>query len=154
MNINDGLIDLLINHEEMLGQLYSEYARRFPGHAEFWTQLSSEEQNHAQSIRQLGEYIEKNAVRINNEHITIKAVKISMEYINDQIARAQNENLILTNALSITYQIEKSLIDGKIDEVFKGYTQDARRFIRELGNTLLQHFTFVEQEWHNYQRFA
>lgn len=154
MTSNRSLCELLVDHEEMLEQLYTEYARRFNSHGEFWTQLSLEEQDHAQRIQQLAEYIKKGAAKIDKEQVTIDAVKMSMKYINEQIIRSRSGELTLINALSITYQIEKALIDGQIDEVFKGYTQEARSFIRELGGILLEHYRFVEQEYRQHQRFA
>lgn len=154
MNSNNSLCELLVGHEDMLAELYTEYARRFHSHSEFWTQLSLEEQDHAQRIRQLAAYIKSGAAKIDKERVTIDAIKMSVKYIEEQITRARCGELTLINALSITYQIEKALIDGQIDEVFKGYTHEARSFIRELGSTLLQHYRFVEQEYSQHQKFA
>jgi len=40
-------VDLLADHETVIGQLYTVYAENNPGHAELWNRLAEEEEIHA-----------------------------------------------------------------------------------------------------------
>ncbi len=41
------IIELLIEKELLTAEVYRNFARRFPRHAEFWMRLSAEETEHA-----------------------------------------------------------------------------------------------------------
>ena len=55
-------IQLLIDHETIVGDLYKEYSIVFTEHADFWHEISEEEYEHAHRIKILGnEIAQRNA---------------------------------------------------------------------------------------------
>jgi len=47
------ILQLMIDNEEVIGQLYSKYANKFPEHRDFWDHIFKEELIHAQWITAL-----------------------------------------------------------------------------------------------------
>jgi hypothetical protein len=140
-------IDLLADHEKKVGQLYRIYAQTFTETASFWTELSDEENRHAELLIELGDKIKEKHAHLDQNKFKSVIIHRSIEYVTAQIERVRSEPLKLKQALSIGLDIEKNIIDGQIFEIFKGYTIRAREIIRELGDAVLDHYRRIEKMW-------
>jgi hypothetical protein len=143
------VIELLATHEETISQLYACYAERFPDHKEFWSTLSEEELEHAKLVRQLSEL----SVQYDETKLRIPVIKISLDHIKYQLAKVHKEEVSLINALSTALDLERSIVDGKIFQAFKGYSTDARGILQELESTLQDHVERVQKAWNEHRTF-
>jgi rubrerythrin len=143
---------LLEIHEERLSMLYNAYAKKFPEHEAFWSSLAAEEVEHARLVRQLSE--EKEAVDYNTDKLNPSAIETSIGYLNDQLANIKKYDISFINALSIAMNFERSTMDGKVYEAFKGRTTSTKSILEKLKIGLKKHVDIVEKAWANNRKFA
>lgn len=154
MNAFETDIELLIKHEKAIGRLFETYAIKFPDHKQFWATLAWEEQDHAKNIRKLAQLIKKRHVRFDSEKFKPIAIKTSIEYIEKEITRANKEDISLKTALSVAINIEKAIIDGEIFDAFKGYSTEAKSFLRKCASDFAEHYRSVEEMWLAHRKFS
>jgi rubrerythrin len=147
------MIEKLALHEEAVAKLYNTYASRYPHLNEFWATLAWEEQDHANKIRRLGEEIKKRRAAFDPTKYRPQAVDSSLAYLTQQAEIAKSGDLLLVNALSIALNVEKTIIDGKIFEAFKGYYDDTKAIIRELATSVEDHYQIVHTKWTEHRRY-
>lgn len=148
------MIQQLAEHEEAISELYDAYCRRFEKYKTFWATLSFEEADHAKKLRVLIEEKKAGNVAYDSTKYDLKIIKTSIDYIAQQIKRLETEEVTLTNALSVALNIEKAIIDGKVFEAFKGYTQKTRQIIRDLTKSVTDHYQVIEQEWSSHRKYS
>jgi rubrerythrin len=148
------MIELLIEHEETIAKLYDAYANRFPSHATFWSTLAFEEKDHAKMLRKLMEERQNNNAVYDSTKYDSESIKTSLEYIAEQLNRVENEDLNLINALSVALNIEKAVIDGKVFEAFKGFTKETRSIIRDLAQSVKDHYQVIEKTWSENRKYV
>jgi rubrerythrin len=112
------LINLLINHEEKLRELYLAYGERFSDHREAWEEIAQDEQNHAKWIRALANKFEDKEFGLSERKLNPIGVKTSIEYLETEIARARDGNVSMLNAVSIGLQLENAIIEKGFFEIF------------------------------------
>jgi rubrerythrin len=148
------MIEKLARHEETVSALYNEYAKRFPTHREFFSKLTKDELDHAQKIRMLGIEINNGRAVFYPTNYNAAAVDSSLTYVIQQTDIARSGDLVLINALSVALSIEKSIIDGKFFDAFKGFFADTRRIIRELSDAVNDHYREVQDLWDKQRRYS
>ncbi|HEX7320738.1 MAG TPA: hypothetical protein VF399_10345 [bacterium] len=155
MTIQRGYHDiwaLLEIHEETISLLYNAYSNKFPECKAFWSALAADEAEHARLVRQLSS--EKRSVDYNADKLTTSAVEISIEYLNDQLTNIKKYDILLINALSIALNFERSIMDGKIYEAFKGRTISTKNILKQLTDGLKKHVATIEKVWTENRRFS
>ncbi len=152
MTIQQDIWILLEIHEERLSMLYNAYAKKFPEHEAFWSSLAAEEVEHARLVRQLSE--EKGAVDYNTDKLNASAIETSIGYLNDQLANIKKYDITLINALSIAVNFERSIMDGKIYEAFKGRTLSTKNILKQLTDGLKKHVATIEKVWTENRKFS
>lgn len=75
------IIEKLASNEEYATRLYEGYAEAFPALHDFWTDLATEEIQHASWIRNLGLKAEKGCMFIEEGRFNIAAVQTFMKYL-------------------------------------------------------------------------
>ncbi|MGB3479193.1 MAG: hypothetical protein WBB67_08530 [bacterium] len=146
------IMEILINHEEAISRLYEAYAQKFPDHKEFWSTLSWEEKDHAEQIRKLSQIIKKHHARFDLDRFKLNVIKISMDYIAKELVRAEKEDIPLRTALSVALNIENAIVDGEVFESFKGYTAEAKRYIRECAANFAEHYRAIKDMWSTHRK--
>lgn len=147
-------IELLVEHEEAIGRLYEAYAANFPAFKTFWSTLSFEEKDHAKKIRALIEERKLGHVTFDSTKYDPESIKTSIAYVDQQLSGLKTEEVPLIKAFSVALDIEKSIIDGKVFEAFKGHTQKTRELIRELTKAVTDHYQVIEQTWSENRRYS
>ena len=148
------IMEMLIKHEEAISKLFEAYAQKFPEYKEFWSTVSWEEKDHAENIRKLSQMIEKGHAHFDLEKFKPSVIENSMDYIAKELVRAEQENISLRTALSVALNIEDAIIDGKVFEKFKGYTADAKRFLRECAASFAEHYRAIKDMWSSHRKFS
>ncbi|MHC4131755.1 MAG: hypothetical protein ACYSSP_10200 [Planctomycetota bacterium] len=124
MNADDNqekIVEMLAGHEEAIGRLYSEYAKKLPGCAEFWEKLAAEEEQHAHWLRRLNKRIQQeNCGYINTKKFSEELIEESLRRIKNKIEEVKTTDIELTGALMFALSVEASILENKYFEIFVG----------------------------------
>lgn len=137
--------------EESIGRLYGAYANSFPDYNEFWTNLASDERQHAAWIGRLYSLIDNNSITFSKGRFKLAAIQTFLKYLDDELIKAKAKNLSLMNALSITLYIEESLIELKYFEMVEGDTPELKRIFRDLASATQMHVAKVREVLNRYK---
>jgi len=116
-NAND-LIQEIRRHELILAKMYKQFSKAHPHHCQFWSQLAHEEAMHAKWIKSLGQHFENGNIGLLECQINHQAIKTSISHLERQTKASKNGHLSLLNAVTVALDIEKSLIDKKVFDIF------------------------------------
>lgn len=126
------IIELLIEYELAVSELYRECAEKFEEHRDFWSELADEEIIHSDNIRKLtDEAIAKNAI-IDEKAFAVRPVEISIEYSKEITKRVRDNKIDLLSVLSLAYDLESSLIESQYHKVFVGKEEKVNELIRQI----------------------
>ncbi len=134
------VIELLAEHETMIGRLYKEYAQKFLHWKDFWSKLSAEERGHANWILKLRSKIKGGSVYFKEDRFNKEAIKTSLKYLNNQLSQAQMQDISLIKALSIARDIENGLIEKKFFEIFEGDPIELKHVLLNLAAATREHY--------------
>ncbi|MBP7050387.1 MAG: hypothetical protein KBE65_05170 [Phycisphaerae bacterium] len=140
-------LNLLREHERLIGKLYAVYADRFPDEREFWVSLSQEEEQHANWIETLQSKIEDDPAGVIVDRFPTAAIQHSIGYVNKLIDQASHPSLTRVKALSAAMDIERALLENKYFEVFASDSPTLRRTLELLDRSTRSHFQKVQQLW-------
>ena len=140
-------LDLLIEHEKVIGRLYAAYAERFPQDREFWLSLSQEEDHHAECIESLRPRIESDPSGMIVARFPTPAIEHSIAYVNRLIDQAEHPGLTRVKAFSAAMDIETALLENKYFEVFASDNPPLRRTLEALEQGTRAHLQKVRQFW-------
>ena len=142
-----GVIELLIEHEKVIGKLYSIYADKFPAFREFWERLSKEEAQHAEWLGRLSARIRDGSGHFNRDRFSIQAIQHSIQYAEKTVNQAWEAEIGLINALSASLYIEESMLEKKYFEVFEGDSAEIRQVLLMLAEATGEHYRKVRKAW-------
>jgi hypothetical protein len=146
------LVEKLASNEEFVARLYRRYAGAFPILREFWISLAAEEMKHASWIRNLGAKTETRRIFIDKGRFNTVAIQTFMNYLDKELARLNEQEITLIEALSITLYIEQSLIESRVFEIFKTDSAESKHTLTNLRNDTLAHRNKVKEELETYKK--
>lgn len=141
------IVDLLVENEKAMQELYAAYARKFEFLRDFWKEISEDEESHAMWIKNIYEKIESGAVEFSGDRFPVFAIKQNVEYLKKEIARAEKEEVSLVEALEISVHNENGMLEKKFFEIFKGDSLDLQILLEALKLGTEKHFQEVKQLW-------
>jgi len=77
-----------------------------------------------------------------------------MDYITKELVRAEKEDISMRTAISVALNIENAIVDGEVYESFKGYTAEAKSFIRECAASFTDHYRAIQDMWSTHRKFS
>lgn len=119
----------LANNEEKLKNLYTSYSRAFPKYAEFWHNMSGEEQGHANIIRGWLDRVDNDKILFDNSRFADGSISAYGKMIDGYTKELSNV-ISAFRAINVTVQLEESLIENKF---FDGWKSDDAVFIKSLS---------------------
>ncbi len=141
------LIELLINNELQIKDLYLIYANQYSELKQFWTKIANEEIGHANWIRFLKTKIDSGEASIEPAQFNIVEIKSHYEYVRKEIEIANKIKINLAGALFTALKIEKSIIEHNFFEVYKGATVEVNRLLNKLRKATEEHIRSIEAKW-------
>jgi len=142
MTLEDGQIhelELMARHEEVIGELYAEYARMFPEQREFWSRLEAEEKGHAGWIRKLFPQVEDGVITFNDNRFNTKAITTSMRYVSGWVTSARNSVIQPIEALARALDIENALIEKNYLAIYETDNLEMKQVFSALQEGTKQH---------------
>ena len=138
------IITHLAKNELLISDLYLAYAKRFPELAEFWTNLSVDEKHHAGWLQHLLQPFTENAVSV-NARFSSNTLSVYQAYLEKECTLARRGKLDLSQALSTSLHIEKSLIENRFFEIFEGRSPEWTETKKNLITETKLHLAKVQQ---------
>jgi len=126
------IIELLVEYELAVSELYRACAAKFPDEQSFWNELAEEEVDHAFRIRMISEEADAGYVEVDDKVFAERPVESSIEYAREITQRVLSNGINLLGVLSLAYDIESSLIESEYYKVFKGDSLRFNAMIREI----------------------
>jgi hypothetical protein len=145
-------LQMLIDHEMTIKELYQAYARKFPDHHDYWMLLASEEKAHAEAISKLLESAASTPVGLKLAGFKPVAVTTSLSYMKDLIKKAESSPLPIGDALSSARDLEKAMIERKFFEIFDTPAPLAQQALILLTSGTQKHIDTIEHEWRKYRQ--
>lgn len=138
------LCELLITHEEAIGQVYALFATRFTEHAEFWMRLHREEQDHAMLIRTLQLEMQEGQVQFDEHRVNLIAIRMSINYARAILSYAQKQNVSLDTALGMALDLEDALLEKNVLHIFHANGTILQKTFQQLEQTFVDHFQRIQ----------
>ena len=127
-----------------MAELYRILARQFPEHCEFWLSLCAEELEHASWIEYLYKKVEEGLLQFDERHTKTYTVDAFIDYLTRTIESVKDEQPSLARALSMTRDIERSLLEKRIFEFFSSGDREMIAVLKDLDAKLASHVGAVE----------
>lgn len=132
-------LEMMIRHEEAIGQLYDLFSGLAPDHRDFWKKMAEDERRHADCFRDLSS---KESIRMwfqTNSAFKRLAIQGSLDYIEAQKGRTLQGAIGLLEALSIARDLEDALIEKQFVGLNLGGPDEVKRVVRELVSETHRH---------------
>ena len=126
------IIQKLIEVEKTIGDLYKVYSEKFPEYSQFWKETSNEEAVHAGFLITLGSQMNDKTEYFDAKGFNLAALDTMINYIKEKIRTAGDGNESALSALSIALDIERSLIESKFYESFRGESHELKTTIEKI----------------------
>jgi rubrerythrin len=143
MSIEDNqekFVERLAGHEEAIGQLYSEYAKKLPQYKDFWEKLAAEEEQHAHWLRRLNKRIQQdNCGYINTKKFSEELIEESLRRINNKVEEVKTSEIKLTDALMFALSVEASILENKYFDLFVGEIAEIKQVQYCLAEVTKEH---------------
>ncbi len=140
------MLELLAANEELISNLYTSYADRFPEHKDFWQGLAIDEIKHAKWLRAIDAQHTRGRMEVDVKRFNKEAIKTYHQYLKEEISKVSND-LPLKVALTTSLYIEKSLIEQKYFEVLTGDSAKVRKTLANLEEATKDHINRVQKAW-------
>ncbi len=150
MNAMDTAADALEKlkiHEQAIGRLYKTYAERFGEQAEFWLQLSQEEDCHAQWMEMLQAEMRDDPRSFVSNRFPLAAIERSIAFVERLILESARPDFTSLNAISAAVNLEQALLENKYFEVFETDKPKAKQLLGRLQDETRAHHAMAQQVW-------
>lgn len=148
------LLNLLMEYERSIHELYSVYAVRLPGHEAFWKKLSEEELLHARSVEVIAKAAERGTIVVNRDAFKIPAVQSALNFLKNEIKEAATAPLSQLSALAIAVSIEQSIIDHKFYALLPQDHPKTKRIFEALHDEAVRHRGEIERLWNEAKKIV
>lgn len=140
-------LQMLIDHENTISELYTAFADRFVSHRQYWLNIAHEETEHADELRKLFPLADKGNRVLNIARFKPAAINTSLSYLRDQIRQARSGFMTLRDALSTALDLEKAMIERKFFDILDTPSPEAQSVLITLTDGTQQHVATIESEW-------
>jgi len=139
------IIELIIEKELLLAEVYRAFARRFPRHGAFWSRLATEETEHAAWVRHLLELSATRDISFDEGKTRTYTLKTFNDYLRNLREEALRPGLRQEKAFSLTIDLEKSLLERNLFNQFKTSSEQTQRILDVLQGGIEAHLAYVEE---------
>jgi hypothetical protein len=128
--------------------MYVAFSHAYPLHNNLWNRLIAEEKQHAEAIRKLYGLTYQGKVLFDEGTIQHAAVQSIIDYIKSISDSARNKKYSDKQIVSLSLDIEKSLLEKKLFDHFKVSSEFAD-VLKTLQEGSEAHASLVEKEMKN-----
>lgn len=136
----------LVQQKFLTAELYKLLAGHYPEYADFWSSISEEELEHASWLEYLFKKVQEEFVVFEEKGIKTYTITAFLAYLQDAIKLAKDEKPSLSKALSLTLDIERSLLEKRLFEHFIGQDREMSTLIRDLKRKMRDHGERIDKK--------
>jgi len=136
-----------IENEILLHKLYAHYSTLFPEDKEFWRDISADEAEHAGWVSSLSNRIDNGEVRLASGRFEPETLTSFADYIQEQIDRIDTENILQIQALSISMDLENSMLEKSMFKSYETDSPELREVMDRLQKSTEFHYQEVKDRW-------
>jgi rubrerythrin len=139
-------IRLLIEIEQVTGEIYSIFSEKFIEYKDVWQELAKEERQHIDIIRTLSADLAVADDRVEYVNtVKVEELKTKLGLIKKQAELVNSTDFTLDHAIDIATQIEEHMIEFPYHELFKPKTPEMKGFIDGIVKAEERHKQTVER---------
>lgn len=133
------IINLLVQHEEEIADLYRTCSVIYPGAAFFWDNLVLEEQAHAQVLRELETYLATGQVMLNMDRFNVAGIQTAIDHVRKLKATVAEKNCNMQGAIAMSLDIERAIIENQFFAVFDSDSVMIKQEFNDLRKHTIDH---------------
>ena len=146
------IIRYLVEIENLANELYTFFAQKFPEESEFWLAIAREEKDHAAIIHMLGAGVAEGQTSFDDRAFTLEEIEAAVEWARDKVVGAKQGNINMEEALSLSFEFEKNLLDRSFFEVFVPETKSVKDFISGVVEATKRHRDSLKKKSEEYRQ--
>jgi hypothetical protein len=128
----DQILERLKENELAVSRLYSQFSQSFAEDADFWSELSQQERQHAGWIERLREMAHRQEIRTGNTVVSPQAVDHAITYADAVCEKCRRGELTRLSAYAIAYEIENSLVEKRFFSLFASAPSPYEEILNQL----------------------
>jgi len=141
------LVEVLIQNEKALEELYRAYADKLVLYRDFWHKIAEDEESHAAWIGTLYSKMENGLVDFAEDRFPVEALKDFIKYTQERKQSALDGEVTLLEALETAVHMERGLLENKFFEVFRDDSLEIKIILEALRLGTAEHLREVERVW-------
>lgn len=141
------IVDLMIRSELSLAELYLFLSKRYTAEADFWLSLQREELEHAQWIDYLKSRVMAGTALFYEDQTRPLRIESFIDHVNNTLMKFKTRKMPLKAALSLSADIESSMLEQKVFQHFEGDDLDLVQTLRRLSSDTAKHLQKVKDKW-------
>lgn len=138
------IINLFIEQELLLADLYERFSVSFPEYKEFWLKMSGEEREHAEWVNHLLNRVIADEVFFAEGNTRSYTVSKQIEYIKSIIDGFEKKPRDIVRALAVSRDLEASLIERNMFKFFDGDSSEVKRVLSILEEAQYLHCSNIK----------
>lgn len=140
------IIELMIEQERLISQIYQMFAEHFPLHKEFWLGLASREMERAEWIDHLHKMIEKEKASFDEGKVKSYTLTAFITYLENIIAEIKiNPNLKISRAFFLAKEISSALMERNIFTRFEGHSREIKEILALLEKDTKENLIAIDK---------
>ncbi len=139
------IIELLIQQELLIAELYRFFSILYPGTRDFWNDLAREEMEHATWIEYFFNKTQSSEIVFREEQLKTYTADSFVKYLQDNISKVKERAPTQQAAFALAMNIENSLLVRKIFDRFESSDKELEMLIRKLQEGLTEHRKRIEK---------
>jgi len=135
--------------ERFIGQLYKTYAKKFSRDSQFWMQLSKEEEEHANCIKELNMEVVHGNLSFDEKRFKLKAIQTTIQYIQKKIKQSIDSQITEQGAYITAWDIENGLLEKNFFKTFKTDQHSVKGVLNKLIHDTEEHRNRIQNRRDN-----
>jgi len=137
------ILDLYLEQEILMAQLYQRFESRYAAHKEFWLSLIAEEREHAGYIDHLRAQADRSRVSFDPGNIRVAGVQSVIAYLKRLIEEFDRHPFLFQKAIAICVDLERSILEQKVFSQFETDSPELGQLLEILRSGQTEHIKKV-----------
>jgi hypothetical protein len=138
------LLETMAENEDKIRELYDQYSLNFSEYSDFWSKIADEERVHALWLRAFKNDVLSGKSVVDKDRFNLGAVSGFSKYLNEKIGESRKAKLLLPQAIVMSLDIERGLIEKDFFNIIKTDSEDLKNILNNLYKETLNHIKRIE----------
>lgn len=113
------VIEAMAAYEDAVGDLYAAFAVKFRQDDDLWHQLAAEERGHSEALRSLAGEADELSIFLDTDRFNAGEVRVATRRLKERTEVVAYSSVGLREALAEAVEIERSMVDSQVFQVFQ-----------------------------------